>query len=104
MERNKDYYLKVEGTPLSLEKRSIDVITASGTREYIEGEIFEINEAWVDKGLLPGHRLEATFCRGIEDVGSVENKLSNCRILDGEGNDVTEYYDIKIKFGILTVT
>ncbi len=54
-------------------------------------------------GLARGHSFEAEF-PALTDVGSQRNGVLSYRILDGDGEDVTEHYDLTFETGTVSVT
>ena len=56
-------------------------------------------------GLLHGHlvRAEFTYPEGLSQVGSVPNSLESYKIVDQNGKDVTELYEISTNYGTLRI-
>lgn len=83
----------------------ISIITSTATKVY-DGMPLTSSEyeyVYIEGALKSGHRLQVITTGTITDPGSVPNEAT-CSVIDQYGNDVTDYYDITIKFGTLTVT
>lgn len=94
-------YVVFEGTLMQIVKRSITVKSADEQFMY-DGEVHKGSYAWVAQGgLAGGDGLKVSFTDGT-DYGEAENAF-NVKIIDGDGVDVTENYEIKCEFGTLTV-
>ncbi len=101
-----DYFLKFIGVGITVDYREITLTAASEQREY-NGEALTNSGVSVTFGeLCEGHTLIAAAVGQITDVGTVENHVdeANLKIVDSEGNDVTENYSITVRSGKLTVT
>lgn len=56
-------------------------------------------------GLLPGHRVDVDYtCEPQTNVGEYDIELDNAKIVDADGNDVTDLYQITYNYGKLTIT
>ena len=88
--------------------RSITITAASATFNYSQGVTYTLDSCSVTFGsLAPGHRLEAT-CTGKLVCSAIyrgelktSNEIGAWKIIDSHGNDVTSYYNVTIKSGIL---
>lgn len=56
-------------------------------------------------GLLPGHMVESVdyTCEPQTNVGEYDIELDNAKIVDADGNDVTDLYQITYNYGKLTI-
>ena len=102
---NKDFFIKFEGSPMTVKQREITIITTSKTIKYDGKEhTGKYEDAKITFGeLVAGHTLEPTYVNTITDVGEIENKAIFV-IVDENGVDVTENYLITTVFGKITVT
>jgi hypothetical protein len=95
----------IANASLSIQQRTLEITTGSYTAEYQEGVEITNKEVWITKGsLCEGHTLIAET-NGVQvEVGKSKNTLSGYKIVDADGNDVTDNYKIECKYGILEVT
>ena len=93
-----------EGT-LTVSKRVIEVTSASAEREK-NNDPLTAKKCWISKNTLAdGHRIEeVVYENSITEVGTIENEFEIVKIVDKDGNDVTDNYHITYKPGTLTVT
>ena len=100
-----EYYVKFVGTPLRIDKRTITIRAASETKAYDGTPLTNDTVSIVLGALVEGHRLEAHAVGSITVEGSVENVIdkTTLRILDEDGNDVTDNYNIICEAGELVV-
>lgn len=58
-----------------------------------------------DLGLLPGHTVESVdyTCEPQTNVGEYDIELDNAKIVDADGNDVTDLYQITYNYGTLII-
>lgn len=58
-----------------------------------------------DLGLLPGHTVESVdyTCEPQTNVGTYDIELDNAKIVDADGNDVTDLYQITYNYGTLII-
>lgn len=97
-----NYYLLIEGNPLEVKARNIEVRSIDASKKY-DSEALTSNRAWVSQGsLVSGHVITFTITASITHVGSIENKIDNIVIMSG-GVDVTENYNIEKIYGTLVV-
>ena len=56
-------------------------------------------------GLLPGHRVESVdyTCEPQTNVGEYDIELDNAKIVNADGNDVTDLYQITYNYGTLII-
>lgn len=91
---------------LTVTRRPISVTSYGATKTY-DGKALRYENYTVDGEVLPEHYLDVTFPHSITDVGSITNNMAirvQNRYFDGSiGGDVTEYYEISVRLGTLTV-
>ena len=88
-----------------INKRVIELTTATETKYYIEGAVLQNNAVEVTRGsLVSGHMLYAEAIGVLDKIGSTPNVIdvNTIKILDENGNDVTGQYQISVITGILT--
>lgn len=58
-----------------------------------------------DLGLLPGHTVESVdyTCEPQTNVGTYDIELDNAKIVDADGNDITDLYQITYNYGTLII-
>ena len=97
------YHLEIEGVGLIINTRHIEICSASAQREY-NGEALTDDTVTITFGsLVRGHQLICTVTGSITDVGTTENEIEEYIIIDENGNDVTDSYDVKAIFGTLEI-
>ena len=96
-----------EGAPNS--KMELIVNAYSATKEY-DGKIFSewnSEKVVITKGnLLPGHTMKVSLAEGRYNIapGVYENRITDIRIYDADGNDVTDRdYSLRIVNGQMTI-
>ena len=79
-------------------------LTTESQRKQYDGKPLTAG-GWkhADGQLLEGHRLEMTVTATLTQVGAVENQ-GTARVVDAQGKDVTELYELVYQFGTLEVT
>lgn len=79
-------------------------LTTESQRKQYDGKPLSA-DGWkhADGQLLEGHRLEMTVTAALTQVGAVENQ-GTARVVDAQGKDVTELYELVYQFGTLEVT
>ncbi len=91
---------------LAVTKRPITV-TSYGASKIYDGKPLRYESYTVDGEVLPDHYLDVSFPHSITDVGSITNNMSiRVQNLYGDGSiggDVTQFYEIGIRVGTLTV-
>jgi hypothetical protein len=100
-----NFYVKFEGQPLRVDRRAITLKALSESKVY-DGTPLTNSRVELVLGELPeGHTLIAQAKGSITVEGTVDNVIdeSTLQILDADGNDVTENYDITLLDGELTV-
>ena len=99
-----NYYVKFVGEGLTVMPNKITVVTNSAEKVY-DGKALSSPIAWVGLGkLVDGHKIKVIENSevSIEEKGEVENRLGVI-IVDENGVDVTENYEITYRYGKLTV-
>ncbi|MBE7079823.1 MAG: transglutaminase domain-containing protein [Clostridiales bacterium] len=95
----------IVGKTMRIQRKVIEITTGSYTAEYQEGIKVTNGSVWITKGsLAEGHKLVAVTNGLQTEVGYSENRLSVCKIVDADGNDVTDNYDIVEIYGKLEIT
>ena len=99
-----DYVVVFEGTDvMAIGKRAITIVSESDMKEY-DGTPLENGGYRIASGsLVQGHTLEVEIIGSIIDIGTAYNNFGSIRILDADGNDVTDNYEIQTVRGILEV-
>ena len=81
----------------------IRIITPSITKQY-DGTPISAGDWYIVGGeLAPGHRLKVNDGVEINTIGSIRN-MRQFSIVDENGNNVTDQYDVDPSFGKLTIT
>ena len=98
-----DYYIDIIAGNITIEKINLE-ITAGSSEKVYDGTPLTNPNYWISFGkLLEGHELIVEVSGKITDVGEEENKIIDIVILDENGNDVTDYYEIKAVKGLLKI-
>ncbi len=101
-----DYYVKIEGEPLTIHPVQLILTAKSETFGY-DGKEHTANtqdDFWISEGeLIEGHRIEVKIEGSQTDIGQSKNSITYVAIYDEEGKIVTQYYDISFIDGLLTV-
>ncbi|MGN0813844.1 MAG: transglutaminase family protein, partial [Candidatus Coproplasma sp.] len=99
-----DYYVSFECTNLiTVDRRNITVTSMSDVKAY-DGYPLTNSEYWISAGsLAEGHSITVTVSGTITDIGTTENVIKGCIILDENGNDVTFCYKITKVQGTLEI-
>ena len=89
----------------AIDARSVALVFTSVSQEKVYDGTALVSEDWslASGELKDGHTASVTVTGNQTNVGTSENSLS-VRILDANGADVTEDYDITCNAGTLTVT
>lgn len=92
---------------MTIHKRPITVTIGSAIKVY-DGLPLQCSDYWVSSGsLLPNHVLRVDLTGSLTEPGTVENSLALTEIYSYTGSAskvVTDYYDITLISGYLTVT
>ena len=99
-----NYYLEIEGKGLIVTRRYIEITSASVTREYNGKELKDSTVTVTFGSLVAGHRLICDVTGSITEVGATTNQIKSYTIVDQNGNDVTNFYEVVKNEGILKVT
>ena len=93
---------------LEVTKRPLTVTSHGATKVY-DGTPLIYESYTLDGEVLSDHYLDVTFPESITDVGSVNNvigvsvRASGSALSSSVGVDVTDYYEITVRVGTLTV-
>ncbi len=105
--RTSHYNFIINPVSFSIEKYDITVTTPNATKEYDGTALSKVDGCSVvaDFSLLPTHSLgvDSSHVSTITDVSQIKNIL-NILILDENGNDVSQNYNITYEYGTLSVT
>lgn len=91
----------------TLEVTPIEItITAADAEKVYDGtplvsDVYSVNPP---DAIIDGHELIVSISGSIIQPGEAKNVITNCRIIDGSRNDVTDMYKITVADGKLTVT
>ena len=86
-----------EPTPVTLTANS-DTVTYDGQPH--DGSPYSCEAL----GLLPGHMVTVEYtCEPQTNVGEYDIELNNAKIVDADGNDVTDLYQITYNYGTLII-
>ena len=95
------HYREYELPTLEIVKRSLKIEAASG-RKVFDGKPFE-NEIRINSGrLIKGHHIEYRLDE-FTKIGTYFNIIHDFRILDEEGNEVTQYYNVELITGNIEI-
>lgn len=87
---------------LKIDAIKITVQTSSASKVY-DGEAFSSTDFSTTSGTLrDGHYIKVVSYTTITEVGSTKNRLS-FKVYDSDGADVSNIYNIKQTYGILTI-
>ena len=98
------YDFVLVGTPLTVTERALE-LTAGSAQKYYDGEELTLNEYKITGGsLAKGHKISVCKIVGsVTDVDSVSNRIMYVVIVDQNGEEVTENYNISYIDGVLEV-
>ncbi len=97
------YSFNLLTTSVQVSKKPINV-TVEDKNETYNGLSFTFDRYQYGEGeLADGDELFATFSPSITDAGEIRDIEPEFAITNAQGKDVTNYYDIKITSGVLTV-
>jgi hypothetical protein len=89
--------------PLSILPRTLELTAASETRVE-DGTPLENGTVYVTKGsLVKGHTLSVTVAGRLETAGETDNVITDVKITDAEGRDVTDLYHVTTVNGRLVL-
>ncbi len=88
---------------VTLDKDEVRISTSSATAEYTGKPL--TNDEWnlISGSLKKGHKLEVTVTGSQTAVGMSEN-YAQAKIVDEDGKDVSDNYNITFELGLLKVT
>ncbi len=103
--KTSNYTLTNTTKAFTISARAITVTANSASKVY-DRKALTANGAKVtsDTKLVTGHKLSYTVTGSITNVGSVANVISNVKVLDASGNDVSSNYKITTANGTLKIT
>lgn len=96
------YKISTQDGTLEITKAPLTVTAKSAEKVY-DGKALTANTCEVKGSLAKGHKISATVTGSQTQIGSSKNKVSNVKIVDANGNDVTSNYEITYVEGTLTV-
>ena len=99
-----NFYVEFTGEPLTVNKRPITIMSATEERPYDEDVPLTNSTVTLIQGqLADGHTLYAKASGRLTGKGEIDNIIleSNIIIVDSQGNNVTDNYDITCVFGTL---
>lgn len=100
---SKEYNLTVNFGFLTINKRSITIVTASASKPY-DGTPLSKDEYQITKGSIVLGEEETIICTSqITEIGKIENECNVSIINSKTQADVTSNYDVEIEYGTLEV-
>ncbi len=87
---------------LKIDAIKITVQTSSASKTYDKEALLSQDFTITSGTLLDGHNIKVVSYTSIIEVGSTKNRLS-FKVYDSLGNDVSNIYNIKQTYGILTI-
>ncbi len=100
---SKEYNLTVNFGFLTINKRSITIVTASASKPY-DGTPLSKDEYQITKGSIVLGEEETIICTSqITEIGEIENECNVSIINSKTQADVTNNYDVEIEYGTLEV-
>lgn len=103
------YSITIKTGKLTIVPRDITIQTSSASKTYDGTALYgnsDLRYNYVkDDQLVSGHTLSSITLNGAYQVeaGAIENTASEAKIVDGNGTDVTNYYNISYAYGTLQV-
>ena len=92
------------GTPLTVTQKKIQITAGSSEKVYDGTALTDNTYSITSGGLARGHKIESVKIYGsITDVGTTNNTIGTVKIIDANGKDVTDNYDIERIDGALKV-
>lgn len=89
--------------PMQITPRKLQLTTASASKTYDGTPLTNGKVSYNANALVSGHYLVAVTSGYITQPGIANNGLASIHIYDSLGNDVTQYYDLQVTYGTLTV-
>ncbi len=105
-----NYRISYRYGELIVTPRPITIITDSASKVYDGAPLskdkytVEHSDGETPRGLLEGHTLTLSLKEEIINVGSTPNAVTDLRIVDADGNDVTDNYVPEYQCGTLEIT
>lgn len=96
-------YVKCNATPT---EPALVTLTANSKTVKYDGQPYDGLPYSCDAlGLLPGHMVKSVdyTCEPQTNVGEYDIELDNAKIVDADGNDVTDLYQITYNYGTLII-
>jgi len=92
---------ELEVTPASI---TLVITAASDAKQYDGTPLFNPNCFSDPDALIPGNVLQATAIGSITEPGSAPNTVGSWKVVDEQGEDVSENYLVHTVDGLLTIT
>ena len=99
-----NFYLKIEGTGLRVNRRIIHISSASAKMEYNGQELTDDTVTITLGTLVEGHELICEVTGSITEVGIATNTIEGHKIVDQNEKDCTDFYEVKYVHGTLEIT
>lgn len=99
-----NFYVEFKGTPMTINRRPITLMSASEKRPYDEENPLTNSTVTISQGsLVDGHRYSARAVGKLEAPGTTVNTIykDGVKIVDGSGQDVTANYTLQYIEGVL---
>ena len=79
-------------------------IKTHAAEKVYDGTPLTCGEYWISEGsLAENHTLSLKMTSSITDIGEIPNSMSDVRIVNTAGKDVTKNYRIAVRFGTLSI-
>ena len=99
------YYIRKNFTVATISPLSLIIKAADAQKKYDGTPLTCPHASIIEGSLLQGHRIDTLVVVGSQTaVGRSENVVSKIKIVDADGNDVSENYMIEFQVGKLRVT
>lgn len=90
-------------TLMMVSRRKVALSSMSESKVY-DGTPLTCGEYWISEGsLAENHTLSLKMTSSITDIGEIPNSMSDVRIVNTAGKDVTKNYRIAVRFGTLSI-
>ena len=99
------YNITAVDKTLTASLRPVTVETPSASYVY-DGQVHGTEGAEITsaRGLVKGHKLEISTISEYDKVGTYANSVQSMRIVDENGEDVSEWYNLTVVTGTLQIT
>lgn len=88
---------------MMVSRRKVALSSMSESKVY-DGTPLTCGEYWISEGsLAENHTLSLKMTSSITDIGEIPNNMSDVRIVNTAGKDVTKNYRIAVRFGTLSI-